>query len=316
MDGKGRRILLGFAYGRGGLTIRTGMCGRSIVPIWRDISRNMRSEKASGVAGFSDRVRLRALSMFGGIWADATLYCSQSIGGFINLVTQLSQFFAFSHPARDRLISSWFLASHPTSPIIQEWQKATEMYFDKLARNNIRTHTYFFVHYLFEYIMRRDTLSGYYAAMPKICVNGASRIHHKLNLDDIDSLDIGLTASEVKQIELLLNAASYHQQMAIKVLWDRLRPGGLFIIEDLNWQPPHIETKLPRVPTTAQLFTGFFEKGDYVQSVLLTKEFMERSRRETQIVSFFPDFRPFSSSKIKLMVLQKKDTVAVAAGFV
>jgi hypothetical protein len=35
-----------------------------------------------------------------------------------------------------------------------------------------------------------------------------------------------------------------------------LRPGGLYIIEDLHWQPSSYENSLPRVPKTAQLLTN------------------------------------------------------------
>lgn len=100
--------------------------------------------------------------------------------------------------------------------------------------------------------------------------------------------------------------ASYHQQMAFKVLYSKLSEGGLFIIEDLNWQPPVFEDNLPKVPKTTEFFMNFFEKGEYIDNVLLTKDFMESIKPEVQSVSFFPDFNAFSSTKIKLMVLQKK----------
>ncbi|MBL8502980.1 MAG: hypothetical protein JNL78_06040 [Rhodocyclaceae bacterium] len=44
--------------------------------------------------------------------------------------------------------------------------------------------------------------------------------------------------------------ASFHQQLALKTLFPCLRPGGLYVIEDLHWQPPHIEASLPAVPRT------------------------------------------------------------------
>src|SRR5690349_9455306 len=39
--------------------------------------------------------------------------------------------------------------------------------------------------------------------------------------------------------------ASYHQQLAFDILYPLLKAGGFYIIEDLNWQPPHYEQSLP-----------------------------------------------------------------------
>lgn len=48
--------------------------------------------------------------------------------------------------------------------------------------------------------------------------------------------------------------ASYHQQLALRELFPCLRSGGLYIIEDLHWQPAHIERALPAtMPTLAWL---------------------------------------------------------------
>ncbi|WP_020205090.1 hypothetical protein [Cupriavidus sp. WS] len=52
--------------------------------------------------------------------------------------------------------------------------------------------------------------------------------------------------------------ASFHQQLAFKCLFPRLRPGGLYIIEDLHWQSPYYEHALPPAPRTAELFDHWF----------------------------------------------------------
>ena len=46
---------------------------------------------------------------------------------------------------------------------------------------------------------------------------------------------------------------SFHQQQTLVLLWDKLKPGGLFIIEDLQWQP--LDDKF--VPKTAELLAKF-----------------------------------------------------------
>ena len=50
--------------------------------------------------------------------------------------------------------------------------------------------------------------------------------------------------------------ASYHQQQTLLELFTTLRPGGLYIIEDLHWQPPAYEGSLPYVPKTSALLMG------------------------------------------------------------
>lgn len=100
--------------------------------------------------------------------------------------------------------------------------------------------------------------------------------------------------------------ASYHQQMAILCLWDKVTRGGLFIIEDLNWQPPVFEDQLPRVPTTVELLWNLFEGDASLESILCSRHFLQRIKEETQAASFFPQFEAYKSSKIKLVVLVKR----------
>jgi len=44
--------------------------------------------------------------------------------------------------------------------------------------------------------------------------------------------------------------ASYHQQLALKILFPMLKTSGLYIIEDLDWQPHTYEATLPKVSKT------------------------------------------------------------------
>ena len=47
--------------------------------------------------------------------------------------------------------------------------------------------------------------------------------------------------------------ASYHQQLTMLKLFPLVKSGGLYIIEDLHWQPPQYEATLPNVPRTSRL---------------------------------------------------------------
>ena len=59
--------------------------------------------------------------------------------------------------------------------------------------------------------------------------------------------------------------ASSHQQISLAMLFPHLEAGGLYIVEDLNWQP------FPEAPTTLEVLRGFIEGGS-IESVFLTSE--------------------------------------------
>ena len=46
--------------------------------------------------------------------------------------------------------------------------------------------------------------------------------------------------------------ASYHQQLSFKTLFPTLKSGGIYSIEDLNWQPQEYEATLPASRKTAE----------------------------------------------------------------
>ena len=71
----------------------------------------------------SDLVRLFLLIKHGGVWADATLYCRKPLETWVELdATARTQMFI--NPGPDRLISSWFIAANPDSPILTGWANA------------------------------------------------------------------------------------------------------------------------------------------------------------------------------------------------
>jgi hypothetical protein len=92
--------------------------------------------------------------------------------------------------------------------------------------------------------------------------------------------------------------ASYHQQLAFKFLFSRLAKNGLYIIEDLHWQSPFYENKLPRVPKTAECFWNFFMNGIFVENDLLSREFMIAVKERVRTFSAFPDFTRGGATKM------------------
>lgn len=67
----------------------------------------------------SDLIRLSLLNRFGGVWADATVYCSKPLDLWVKEVSH-SGFFCFRNPGRDRFLSTWFLVANKETPIIND----------------------------------------------------------------------------------------------------------------------------------------------------------------------------------------------------
>ncbi len=58
--------------------------------------------------------------------------------------------------------------------------------------------------------------------------------------------------------------ASHHQQNAFLELFPGLRSGGLYVIEDLRWQPGTCEKQ--GITKTARLFRSYLETGAFKHS--------------------------------------------------
>ncbi len=83
--------------------------------------------------------------------------------------------------------------------------------------------------------------------------------------------------------------ASYHQQLALAVLFNQLKPGGLYIIEDLGWQPKQLERELPAVPLTSELLSEFVATGDMPVTAAVDGNAARMLEHNVGAVNFFEE---------------------------
>jgi Capsular polysaccharide synthesis protein len=116
----------------------------------------------------SDVLRIELLRRFGGVWIDSTVYCLRPLDGWIHQAMPRG-FFAFSRPAPDRMLSTWFLAAERGCHIIEAWRERTLAYWkDRQERDY-----YFWFHRLFEQAYASDVeFREIWDATPKLSADG------------------------------------------------------------------------------------------------------------------------------------------------
>jgi hypothetical protein len=99
--------------------------------------------------------------------------------------------------------------------------------------------------------------------------------------------------------------ASHHQQVALGFLFEHLRPGGLYIIEDLQWQP---RFELAGAPKTRDVLRRAAWSREFVSPFLFPGERMALER-DAESVSLFDSLAggPFKSADA-LAVIRKRPT--------
>jgi len=148
-------------------------------------------------ASMSDVIRISLLKKYGGLWVDATTYCTRPLDDW--LVERITQgFFAFnfeksSNIPPDRPISSWFLYAEKDNYIIDCWYEKTVDYCKnteiignenpestkvKWLKGKLEEH-YFWFHYLFENLYLSDNrFKNIWDTVPKLSEKGPHYIQH------------------------------------------------------------------------------------------------------------------------------------------
>jgi hypothetical protein len=120
----------------------------------------------------SNLIRLNLLARHGGVWADATTFCATPLAAWLPGVAETG-FFAFARPWRDRLLSTWFLASEPAHPLVLGWRERAERYWSLVDRADF----YHWIHYTFADVCRSDAeFRRQWRAVPKISADGPHEV--------------------------------------------------------------------------------------------------------------------------------------------
>ncbi|NBW15105.1 MAG: hypothetical protein EBR82_44600 [Caulobacteraceae bacterium] len=97
--------------------------------------------------------------------------------------------------------------------------------------------------------------------------------------------------------------ASSHQQITLHGLWKAVAPGGLYIIEDLHWQP-----FAESIPSTKSLCQSWLQ-GIPAASPFISKEWAEQFIEELANAELLPSFSTLHNANLTsqaLFVAQKK----------
>ncbi|MGB0505427.1 MAG: hypothetical protein ACPGGK_04455 [Pikeienuella sp.] len=87
--------------------------------------------------------------------------------------------------------------------------------------------------------------------------------------DMSERANIEAAGEQIPVPDIILDDASHaskHQQDAFLALFPKLKSGGLYIIENLRWQPKEHELKHPDITKTADLFQSFVNERDFNHS--------------------------------------------------
>jgi hypothetical protein len=135
-------------------------------------------------------IRVALLQQYGGVWVDATVFCSKPLDTWLGAYLETG-FFVFRDPGADRLLSTWFMAARRGNLLIETYHRLllelfththfsfqdtlpartavrglkkvlnrnthlTRYWLSWPVRRLLRAHPYFIVHYTFNRMIEDD----------------------------------------------------------------------------------------------------------------------------------------------------------------
>jgi len=201
----------------------------------------------------SDILRINLLARYGGVWVDATVFCTKPLDEWL-YQHMASGFFAFERPGPDRMISSWFIATEKYNYITQTYNNKVESYwsqnpglvsiensrwkflqkyldkrgpqvwFSSFVTKVLKVYPYFWFHYLFENIYLKDKeFQHLWDTTPKISAD----IPHRLQFAGLFNLvnekikeEIDSKISPVYKLTWKYDAEEYKEGTILAYLLD------------------------------------------------------------------------------------------------
>lgn len=147
--------------------------------------------QAVTAASLSDIARIALLHEYGGVWADATVYCNQRLDDWLPTASS-SGFFAFANDSKPKkALRSWFLAARPDHPLITQWATRVRDYWKEREKAD----NYFWFHNLFgELLQDNQDLQKLWNRVPRLHTTNPRAIQFDIGMyepfdtvkDDID----------------------------------------------------------------------------------------------------------------------------------
>ncbi len=175
--------------------------------------------------GLSDIVRLLLLQEYGGVWADATLFCNRPLEEWLDQYLQAG-FFAFHRPGPDRELSTWFLAAETNHNLVSRWLDWALAYWSDRATAD----AYHWFHYRFADACRADpAFARDWEAVPKV----SAREPHGIQRAGLLQTDSAIIDSQVDWTTPVF-------KLTYKFDQDRYAPGTLAweLLEEGGRYPP------------------------------------------------------------------------------
>jgi len=115
-----------------------------------------------------------------------------------------------------------------------------------------------------------------------------------------------LVATTGGRFDIVIDDASHassHQQIALATLFPHVVPGGLYIVEDLHWQPKHLDT--PDVPKTVDLLRRL-EVGMTIASPAITPDERDYIVAHARSVRLFDSAAGRGDCRDALAIIEKR----------